>query len=265
MAPGHRRPLSFKLEPLPPAGSTAWETELRVSGFGWPAVQPTLRLPIKVGGRGGDMPSFVCRLSNTVWLACVKPTLHLRSTVGRWIPDAVVRRCFPKVFVCFGPSPLYVTRFRSACVCAAFPCSHSCLAARRRACSAGHTTSRLCRWAGAAWKLWQGGMAVAWLELEGWLFVTTAAPCARPFSHPCMPNPAAQCWSPCRHLPHASHFPHLLPHCPHNPCNTPSAPAPEPQLLAPPSHAITPAEFYQLWQALPHRAQVRVDAGRAGG
>lgn len=27
------------------------------------------------------------------------------------------------------------------------------------------------------------------------------------------------------------------------------------QLLAPPSHAITPAEFYQLWQALPHRAQ----------
>lgn len=49
MAPGHRRPLSFKLEPLPPAGSTSWETELRVSGFGWPAVQPTLRLPIKVG------------------------------------------------------------------------------------------------------------------------------------------------------------------------------------------------------------------------
>lgn len=92
----------------------------------------------------------VHRLSNTVWLACVKPTLHLRSTVGRWIPDAVVRRCFPKVFVCFGPSPLYVTRFRSACVCAAFPCSHSCLAARRRACSAGHTTSRLCRWAGWA-------------------------------------------------------------------------------------------------------------------
>ena len=28
------------------------------------------------------------------------------------------------------------------------------------------------------------------------------------------------------------------------------------QLLAPPTHAVSPAEFYQLWQALPHRAQV---------
>lgn len=50
VAPGHRCPLSFRLDPLPPAGSTAWETELRVSGFGWPAVQPAVLLPIKVGG-----------------------------------------------------------------------------------------------------------------------------------------------------------------------------------------------------------------------
>ncbi len=49
VAPGHRRPLAFQLDPLAPASSTSWETELRVSGFGWPAVQPALRLPIKVG------------------------------------------------------------------------------------------------------------------------------------------------------------------------------------------------------------------------
>lgn len=49
VAPGHRRPLSFRLEPLPPAGATSWETELRVSGFGWPAVQPAVHLPVKVG------------------------------------------------------------------------------------------------------------------------------------------------------------------------------------------------------------------------
>lgn len=48
VAPGHRRPLTFQLDPLDPASSTAWETELRVSGFGWPAVQPALRLPVKV-------------------------------------------------------------------------------------------------------------------------------------------------------------------------------------------------------------------------
>jgi hypothetical protein len=48
IAPGHRRPLSFKLEPLAPAGSASWESELRVSGFGWPAVQPAIFLPVKV-------------------------------------------------------------------------------------------------------------------------------------------------------------------------------------------------------------------------
>lgn len=52
VAPGHRRPLSFKLEALPPAGSTAWETELRVSGFGWPTVQPSLVLPVRLPGGG---------------------------------------------------------------------------------------------------------------------------------------------------------------------------------------------------------------------
>lgn len=57
VAPGHRRPLTFKLEPLPPAGSTSWETELRVSGFGWPTVQPTLHLPIKVGAVAGLVDS----------------------------------------------------------------------------------------------------------------------------------------------------------------------------------------------------------------
>ena len=37
------------------------------------------------------------------------------------------------------------------------------------------------------------------------------------------------------------------------------------QLLAPPTHAVSPAEFYQLWQALPHRAQVRRGAVRWEG
>lgn len=37
------------------------------------------------------------------------------------------------------------------------------------------------------------------------------------------------------------------------------------QLLAPPSHALSPAEFYRLWQALPHRAQVGPGWARAGG
>ena len=38
-------------------------------------------------------------------------------------------------------------------------------------------------------------------------------------------------------------------------------------LLAPPSAPVTPAEFYQRWQALPHRAQARgggAGAGRGG-
>jgi hypothetical protein len=51
VAPGHRRPLSYKLDPLGPAASTAWETELRVAGFGWPAVQAAVLLPVKVRRR----------------------------------------------------------------------------------------------------------------------------------------------------------------------------------------------------------------------
>ena len=58
IAPGHRRPLSFKLEPLAPAGSTAWESELRVSGFGWPAVQPAIFLPVKVCREAGWMDGW---------------------------------------------------------------------------------------------------------------------------------------------------------------------------------------------------------------
>ena len=46
------------------------------------------------------------------------------------------------------------------------------------------------------------------------------------------------------------------------PCACPPA---CPQLLAPPTHAITPAEFYQMWQALPHRAQLSATASEPGG
>eukprot|EP00887_Chlorella_sp_A99_P000480 scaffold17.g480.t1 len=48
LAAGCRRPLVFKLEPLPPAEGTSWEASLRVAGFGWPTVQASLRLPVKV-------------------------------------------------------------------------------------------------------------------------------------------------------------------------------------------------------------------------
>ncbi|EFN51132.1 hypothetical protein CHLNCDRAFT_141330 [Chlorella variabilis] len=62
VVPGHRRPLSFQLQALPPAGSTSWETELRVSGFGWPSVQPAIFLPIKLPG--GEEAGMRCRPYN---------------------------------------------------------------------------------------------------------------------------------------------------------------------------------------------------------
>lgn len=63
LAASSRRPLVFKLEPLPPADGTSWEASLRVAGFGWPTVQATLRLPVKLaaGGSVGSEPAMRCR------------------------------------------------------------------------------------------------------------------------------------------------------------------------------------------------------------
>ncbi|KAL4439824.1 hypothetical protein ABPG75_002825 [Micractinium tetrahymenae] len=74
VAPGHRRPLTFQLEPLLPAGSTSWETELRVSGFGWPSIQPALRLPIKLPG--GEEALMRCKPYNVSPLQLLAPPTH---------------------------------------------------------------------------------------------------------------------------------------------------------------------------------------------
>ncbi|KAL4423628.1 hypothetical protein ABPG77_009215 [Micractinium sp. CCAP 211/92] len=74
VAPGHRRPLAFQLDPLAPASSTSWETELRVSGFGWPAVQPALRLPIKLPG--GEEALMRCKPYNISPLQLLAPPTH---------------------------------------------------------------------------------------------------------------------------------------------------------------------------------------------
>ena len=54
LAPDARRPLSFRLEPLPPAESSAWDVTLALSGFGGPLLQPSLALPVRVRRRGGE-------------------------------------------------------------------------------------------------------------------------------------------------------------------------------------------------------------------
>lgn len=74
VAPGHRRPLTFHLEPLPPAGSTSWESELRVSGFGWPAIQPSMRLPVKLPG--GEEALMRCKPYNISPLQLLAPPAH---------------------------------------------------------------------------------------------------------------------------------------------------------------------------------------------
>ena len=136
VVPGHRRPLSFQLQALPPAGSTSWETELRVSGFGWPSVQPAIFLPIKVPARLPD--SLTCRPAGLT--ACAPAFRPAR-------PPALPPPCHPlecseapagcaQAILSLSPPrlPLHPC-CRPAC---------SCPAARRRACGAAPTTCPRC-------------------------------------------------------------------------------------------------------------------------
>lgn len=146
VAPGHRRPLTFRLEPLPPAGSTSWEAELRVTGFGWPSVQPSVLLPVKAS-----------------WA---------RGVALSWSPRQLL------TCACAAPARLPAT----------------------------NPTTRLPACSSSA-------------QLPG----------GQEASMRCKPYGISPL-----------------------------------QLLAPPTHAITPAEFYQLWQALPHRAQLSATASEPG-
>lgn len=54
----NRRPLTFRLGSLPAGDSSTWEVPVRVTGFGWPVIQPALTLPASVPT---GQPTLRCR------------------------------------------------------------------------------------------------------------------------------------------------------------------------------------------------------------
>lgn len=62
LATDARRPLSFRLDPLPPAEHTEWDVRLAIAGFGGPVLQPSILVPVRVGGKGAS-PSSGCYFS----------------------------------------------------------------------------------------------------------------------------------------------------------------------------------------------------------
>ena len=54
----NRRPLTFRLGTLPAGETTTWEVPVRVTGFGWPVIQPALTLPASVPT---GQPTLRCR------------------------------------------------------------------------------------------------------------------------------------------------------------------------------------------------------------
>ncbi len=187
LAPESRRPMSFRLEPLPPAESTAWDVRLDIAGFGGPVLQPSITLPVRVSavgtvyGTGG-----LCWHGCTTRVLCAV-TVACPGEAGSGQLSQPLQRAVPS--------------WLARC-----PCRLAAVIAR-----------------------WQ--------------------------------PPAVPQTQRCLTLHHTLAHKHLLPWFLQLPDGEPQlrckpyAISPL-SLLAPPTSPVTPAEFYQRWQALPYRAQV---------
>ena len=81
---GSKRPLVYKLPELQADESTYWEVPLRISGFGWPVIQPGITLPIHVPT---GLPTLRCRPYRIPPLQLLAPPARLLSPVEfyqRW-------------------------------------------------------------------------------------------------------------------------------------------------------------------------------------
>lgn len=119
VAGANRRPLNYRLAPLPPGDTAVWEVPLLVSGFGWPTVQPAVTLPAAVPL---GVPSLRCRpysISPLQLLAPPATSLSPSEFYQRW--QALSNRACVAAAPT-DPTPLGIQRLLAAIEAAGLDC-----------------------------------------------------------------------------------------------------------------------------------------------